>query len=227
MAPRDPAKREALAWLSSHAKVSRWMRRHGDVRAAVAGAGGLLRIERFLPPAVAEGVLHVLEGVRAREWNDTAADEDARYNNISHEFRSTKHAAGAELDIVLRALAALVPGQYNAFSAGRYDAGHHIDPHDDRAYTPVMLDTGEVITCSRDLTLDWTANMGGLLVDLEACDAPGSRREYVPKFNSAILFTVPRYHQVTPVTTDRPRRAPAVMARASRPSQRRSLAPTH
>ena len=33
-------------------------------------------------------------------------------------------------------------GQLNAFSAARYDTAHHIAPHDDRAYTPVRLDTG-------------------------------------------------------------------------------------
>jgi Rps23 Pro-64 3,4-dihydroxylase Tpa1-like proline 4-hydroxylase len=124
-----------------------------------------------------------------------------------------------------------VPDQFNAFSAARYETDHHIAPHDDRAYTPVQLDTGEVITCSRDLTCvyyltkDWTADMGGAFVDLEADPEPGPSsngtagsgggssgsggggsmvqhpaqqrpgRVYVPEFNSAVFFRVPRYHR--------------------------------
>lgn len=70
---------------------------------------------------------------------------------------------------------------------------------------------GEVITCSRDVTLvyyltkGWSKELGGCFVDLEAADAPGGRRIYVPQFNTAVLFRVPRFHQVTPVTTTRPR----------------------
>lgn len=43
---------------------------------------------------------------------------------------------------LLRAFSLICPDQLNAFSAARYERGHHIAPHDDRAYTPVRLDTG-------------------------------------------------------------------------------------
>lgn len=46
------------------------------------------------------------------------------------------------IDAVVRVVGLLLPGQLNAFSAARYDRTHHIAPHDDRAYTPVQLDTG-------------------------------------------------------------------------------------
>jgi hypothetical protein len=92
-----------------------------------------------------------------------------------------------------------------------------------------------VITCSRDVTCvlhlckGWSEGMGGAFVDLEAPQAAAAvphaaaaaphaagatpaenggllrGRVYVPRFNSAIFFRVPRYHAVTPLSTDRPR----------------------
>lgn len=76
----------------------------------------------------------------------------------------------------------------------------HIEPHDDRAYTNVRMDTGEIVECSRCiaciyyLSKDWRRDYGGLLVDCE------SGTEYVPEFNSVVLFRIPRMHEVTPVT---------------------------
>lgn len=49
------------------------------------------------------------------------------------------------------------------------------------------------------LTKEWRESDGGVLVDLQT----GTR--HVPLFNSAVLFTVPRFHEVTPVTAARPR----------------------
>lgn len=72
----------------------------------------------------------------------------------------------------------------------------------------VKLDDGSIQMCSRDiaviyyLTKDWTLGMGGALVDLED---PGGHCTYVPMYNSAVVFLVPRFHQVTPVTAPRPR----------------------
>ena len=40
---------------------------------------------------------------------------------------------------------------------------------------------------------------GGLLIDHEG------EKMYVPEFNSAVVFRVPRFHQVTPVKTHLPR----------------------
>lgn len=41
--------------------------------------------------------------------------------------------------------------------------------------------------------------MGGTLIDLV------TGKEYVPQFNSIVAFQVPRFHEVTAVTTQRPR----------------------
>lgn len=50
--------------------------------------------------------------------------------------------AAAQMPVQVRAITLLLPEQFHAFSAARYDRTHHIAPHDDRAYTPVQLDTG-------------------------------------------------------------------------------------
>ena len=75
-----------------------------------------------------------------------------QHNNIAHRFWSIKGGApapssgggspSAALEALLRAFSLLLPDQFNAFSVARYERGHHIAPHDDRAYTPVMLDSG-------------------------------------------------------------------------------------
>ncbi|GAB4812976.1 hypothetical protein N2152v2_000022 [Parachlorella kessleri] len=202
----SPEVAKAAAWLNSYAKASTWMGRY-DIHRLLDASGGLVRIENFLPEFVAEAVLQVLQAIPTAKWNPTTAGKDYAQNNISHQFWSTKHAS-AIIDAVVRVIGLLLPGQLNAFSAARYDASHHIAPHDDRAYTPVQLDTGEVITCSREigviwyLTKDWRAEHGGALVDLEAA---GGRKAYVPLFNSVVMFRVPRFHEVTPVTSSRPR----------------------
>ncbi|PSC76917.1 cupin superfamily subfamily [Micractinium conductrix] len=233
----------ALKWLNSYPRVSRWMAQY-DIEALVDAGGGIVRIDNFLPEQVARGALAILRRLPPGRWRPTEAAEDYTHNNISHAFWSVKGGIGgadgggsndAALKALLRAFTLLRPEQLNAFSAARYDRGHHIAPHDDRAYTPVKLDTGEVITCSRDLTCvyyltsDWQEEWGGALVDLEAppeegeeaAEAGGSDaalqrraarrhsrgqgRLYVPRWNSAVFFRVPRYHAVTPLTTDRPR----------------------
>ncbi|KAJ9510491.1 hypothetical protein QJQ45_015954 [Haematococcus lacustris] len=114
--------------------------------------------------------------------------------SCSHEFWSVRSAKG--LDAVFRALSLLLPGELHSFSAAKY------------CRKCVLMDDGAVVSRSRNialivyLTRDWQPEYGGLLLDLEA---PGGTRTYVPEFNSAIAFRIPRWHAVTPMTTDRPR----------------------
>ena len=69
----------------------------------------------------------------------------------------------------------------------------------------VLTDDGVMLTCSRTigviyyLTRDWKEEFGGNLVDIP------EGRLYVPLYNSVVAFRVPRYHEVTPVLTERPR----------------------
>jgi Rps23 Pro-64 3,4-dihydroxylase Tpa1-like proline 4-hydroxylase len=72
----------------------------------------------------------------------------------------------------------------------------------------VMMDDGSTQLCSRNiaciyyLTRGWSEADGGHLVDLEA---PGRPQQHLPAFNSVVLFRIPRWHEVKPVTGDRPR----------------------
>jgi Rps23 Pro-64 3,4-dihydroxylase Tpa1-like proline 4-hydroxylase len=50
------------------------------------------------------------------------------------------------------------------------------------------------------LTKDWSEEDGGHLIDYEGGDS-----KFLPEFNSAVAFKVPRYHAVLPPTGDKPR----------------------
>ena len=89
----------------------------------------------------------------------------------------------------------------------------------------MLQDNGALVQCSRTLavvyycTSVWEASWGGALVDLEsserqsdgAADAarvaaaaaglqlPARAKLLPPKFNRLVVFSVPRFHQVTPV----------------------------
>ena len=75
-------------------------------------------------------------GIAAHEWVRTAAEQDAAANNIAHAFLST--TAFANSHAVFRLLRELRPGAAATLSAGRYEPGHWIEPHDDRAYRPLL-----------------------------------------------------------------------------------------
>jgi hypothetical protein len=129
-----------MAWLDDYERVSRWASKY-DVRGLLSEHGGLVRLENFLPPHVAEAALHVLEAIPQAKWNDTSATKDYTHNNIQHAFLSVK-AHGSRLGALLRAFTLLLPGELSTFSAARYERTHGIAPHDDRAYTDVRLNTG-------------------------------------------------------------------------------------
>eukprot|EP00123_Amoebidium_parasiticum_P014006 comp22278_c0_seq1/m.32971 comp22278_c0_seq1/g.32971 ORF comp22278_c0_seq1/g.32971 comp22278_c0_seq1/m.32971 type:complete len:654 (-) comp22278_c0_seq1:315-2276(-) len=162
--------------------------------------GGLVKIPNFLPAELAERLLQVFETITEDEWEMTVDQGSTDYfKSVAHAFYSTKDfpTSHAILDMFRNVL----PDRAAVFSAGKYLQSHFIDEHDDRAYKVLGGKTH-----SRDiafiyyLTKDWTEEMGGLLTDVE-----GDGKSYVPEFNSAIAFRVPRYHVVTPVTCDRPR----------------------
>ncbi|KAI8468679.1 MAG: hypothetical protein J3K34DRAFT_477473 [Monoraphidium minutum] len=209
-APAATAAFDLDAWLDDYRAVSAALAAHGDLEARLAAGGGLTKIRGLLPRRAAAGLLALLRSLPAAAWADTRAGRDYAANNISHAFESTKgRAAGSRLrgalEKAFRALSLLLPGSLFTFSAARYSRGHHIEPHDDRAYTDVMMDDGQVVQCSRRvaaiyyLTPDWKEEWGGHLLDMETGQA------HVPEFNTLIAFRIPRFHVVTPVDTDQPR----------------------
>jgi hypothetical protein len=196
---------KALAWLDSYNKVSAQLERvlggHASVDEMLKANGGLIKLRNVFPQSVADGILSLLD--KRRDWIRTDADEDYQQNNIEHSFLSVRK--GPQLESVYRALALLRPGELHSFSAAKYQSSHHIAPHDDKAFTNCKMDDGSIQSCSRDiaviyyLTKNWKEEYGGLLLDLEG------NKTYIPEYNSAVVFSVPRFHQVTRVLTTRPR----------------------
>lgn len=188
---------KANAWMQSYQKVKNRLSKY-DILRLLDQNGGICRIFDFLPSFVADGIYDTLESLSEHEWNETSAQRDYTNNNIEHRFLSSKTQ---HLDIILRMFSILLEDQLSVFSAGKYGKADHIAEHDDKAFTDVQLDTGKIVTCSRDiaviyyLTKDWTEDKGGLLIDLEA------GKTYVPVFNSIIMFRIPRMHKVTAVVT--------------------------
>ena len=183
--------------------MSRWLAQW-DIPQLLEANNDFIKIQNFLPPAIAEEALRIVEGIPDSNWLPTEADQDYTHNNIEHSFVSTKQ--GPNLEALLRVFTILLPEHLNVFSAAKYQRSDRIAPHDDKAYTPIQMeDTGEVVVCSRDITLvyylakDWKPEMGGAFVDLV------TGIKHVPEFNSAVFFKVPRFHEVEAVALDRPR----------------------
>lgn len=194
---------KARRWIDSFDAVSKWMSQYDILQRLKQNE--IVKINNFLPDYVAEEALRILESIPSEKWLDTSADEDYSKNNIEHRFQSSKSGSSA-LEDLLRVFSVLLPDQLNVFSAAKYMCADGIDPHDDKAFTMVrMNDSGKEVECSRDVTLvyyltkDWTQEMGGAFVDLQ------TGTHYVPEFNSAVLFKVPRRHMVQKVAGQRPR----------------------
>eukprot|EP00882_Tetradesmus_deserticola_P015103 GHRQ01016079.1.p1 GENE.GHRQ01016079.1~~GHRQ01016079.1.p1 ORF type:complete len:321 (+),score=104.82 GHRQ01016079.1:337-1299(+) len=201
------ARQKFRKWVSSYADVSAWLAKYGDLAQQLDDNGGLVKIENFLPVFVAEGILEMLQGINDETWNLTAAGDEYVHNNIQHEFLSVKQGPPG-LQEVFRVFTLLLPDSLFTFSAAKYCKAGHIVPHDDRAYTQVMMDDGSMQLCSRSiaciyyLTKGWSDADGGHLADLEA---PGGPQQHLPAFNSMVAFRIPRWHEVRPVTGDKPR----------------------
>jgi len=173
----------------------------GGLRRLLERGGGFATIPTFLPPQVAEDALAELKRTPGRSWIDTSAARDYSHNNIDHRFKSC-HTD--RLSSLLRLFDVPMPGALAAFNAARYSSGDRIEPHDDVADKDFRMEDGQVIRCSRDialilyLTKDWDETKGGILVDHGPPGAP-TERNFVPKFNTAVVFQVPRLHEVTAV----------------------------
>lgn len=81
-------------FVNSYTQVCNWFSKGAPLRERLEKGGGLIRLEKFLPTYVADGILGVLEGVGSDKWSQTAAAQDYKQNNISHQFWSTKQAPG-------------------------------------------------------------------------------------------------------------------------------------
>uniref|UniRef100_A0A0G4I3J3 Prolyl 4-hydroxylase alpha subunit domain-containing protein n=1 Tax=Chromera velia CCMP2878 TaxID=1169474 RepID=A0A0G4I3J3_9ALVE len=192
------ARQSFFSWANNFRKVMELVGRF-DLDSLLDASDGVVHLRNFLPEKVARGAREVLEGIPESEWNPTEASRDWKKNDIAHAFSSTKTAEG--VPELTRIFSLFYPDSLNSFSAARYGSGHFIEPHDDRAYTDVMLEDGSVVSCSRTVALvyyltadEWNEEHGGVFVDYE-----GGMR-VVPEFNSLVAFRVPRYHEVTRVS---------------------------
>eukprot|EP01134_Creolimax_fragrantissima_P000986 CFRG0986T1 len=171
-----------------------------DIADIIEKNDGLVKISNVLPLEVANKMLASLESISDAEWRLAQnGDADKNYaTEIKHSFMSARAFPNSEW--ILDLFRDFLPMQPAFFSAGRYTTGHFIQPHDDRAYKEVG---GQIY--SRDiaiiyyLTKDWTAADGGGLLDMV------TNKVHVPEFNSVVAFQVPRFHEVQPMVSERPR----------------------
>lgn len=64
------AKTKFKKWLNSYGDVSSWIEKKcPDLEQLLDESGGLVKIENFLPPFVADGVLELLEAIDEKTWN--------------------------------------------------------------------------------------------------------------------------------------------------------------
>lgn len=186
---------EGLLWLSNKDEIQKHLSSL-NIFEKLAASDGLIRIENFLPDVVATRSLEILENIS--EWeirqNNKTSNDAAK-----HQFYAA-HPINEEdpLTLLMTLMQSIWPGKRSVFTAGKYNAGNHIDEHDDHAYVNDKRtgDTKKVL-CSRDiaviyyLTKDWNESDGGILVDCL------NKVRYLPKFNSLVIFEVPRFHKVT------------------------------
>jgi hypothetical protein len=208
---------EALGWLGDHERVRAHFRDLGVAERLSKNKGGFVRIEGLLPPLVADVCLDLLtQHEQWEEMNDAElADEADDGQVVQHSFLfSDPHLAGntgnvstRAVSLLTNALALMFEELVPSFSVSCYRQGDCIGPHDDKAHVYTKpAGGGRVQLHSRKiaavlhLSKGWKPSFGGAFVDLEG------QREFFPKFNTLLLFRVPRMHFVGPVLSARQRR---------------------
>eukprot|EP01129_Flabellula_baltica_P004651 TRINITY_DN1635_c0_g1_i1.p1 TRINITY_DN1635_c0_g1~~TRINITY_DN1635_c0_g1_i1.p1 ORF type:complete len:252 (+),score=58.02 TRINITY_DN1635_c0_g1_i1:309-1064(+) len=190
-------------WCNDFESVMSWMSQY-NLEQLLEENNGICKISNFLPDDIARQAYELVKSIPLDEWAMTEAQRDYGKNNIDHKFYSLK--GDERIEDFLRLFICLQDFErFSSFSAGCYLEGHFIESHDDRAYVDVLEESGDILTCSRDIaciyymTDDWKEEDGGWLVDNETGDV------YVPEFNSLVCFVVPRYHEVTKVSPGKKR----------------------
>jgi hypothetical protein len=192
---------EKLKWRCTygriHFNVYNWIMQY-DLISMLNKNGGLVKLSNFLPQEVANRIYRTLESLNDDEWVLAEATDDQKQNNIAHAFMISRLFPNH--DPIFNIFRQLLPNCENSFSAGRYTKSHYISPHDDRQFTEIDGNIySRTIALIYYLTPDWKKENGGALVDIEG------DQTYIPEYNSLIAFKVPRWHEVEPCVTDKPR----------------------
>mmetsp|Transcript_33364 Transcript_33364/g.62776 ORF Transcript_33364/g.62776 Transcript_33364/m.62776 type:complete len:328 (+) Transcript_33364:204-1187(+) len=230
--PSHTADKALACWLENPCPNENSARKfHSYLELARKGQpGAVIKVERFLPPNVAEGILNAFEAAPRESWtvakaqNDVGKKEDGA-GSVSHKYAvgdgsapvmrteccvtgksAPRTSPAAAISGLQQAIQSLFPKTEGAFQAGRYTRGCFIAPHDDVAFKDVEdVRTGCIVRHEREVAVIYY-----LTKDWDA-DYGGcfvdleSGIEHVPQFNTLFAFKVPLLHEVTPLRTDRNR----------------------
>lgn len=195
----------------------------------LAGNSGIVQVLNFLPGVLASQTLSRLEALSESEWRaenhkGTIVDEalqslaamlvPERSKMVEYSYDTYK---GDAIRGATGLIESLVGDSVIRLQAARYQRSNHIKKHGDSGTTVASMFTqtplGQHIPPGTKmkrkfavilyLTRDWKESYGGCLVD-HGCE--GHARTIVPQFNSAIIFEVPRDHEVTKMVEGSPSR---------------------
>lgn len=199
------------AWAEDSKRQERWLAsRGGSLEPRLAETpGGMLFFRDFMPQDVADSVLAVLEGLPEDVWelSEQAGEHDAARHRFWSADVCDVPALGSLRSVFWRMLPSL-RGEPTLpiFSCARYGKTDFIGRHDDRAHVPVFgLDKVYSRTAAAVwyLTRDWTEEDGGCLLDLRGKESDTDGIKHVPTYNSLVVFEVPHWHAVTPISSER------------------------
>jgi len=166
--------------------------------------GGVLQVTDFLPEEQARGALELLQGLEQKDW---AESKTTQKFDAPHHFYRYDPPLGSGLDDIKKFVNSLAPNMFPTLHGAKYLGGGLISKHDDAhnfriahhdknatARYPVGHEMYRKVAVIIYFTENWTQEYGGCLVDLNAAGKP---KLVVPEFNSAVMFLVPRDHEVT------------------------------